>query len=344
MKRTGKKTLPAGKLPADILERLLKRYATPSPGSGVIVGPAIGIDAAVIDFHGRYLIAKTDPITFLAEDIGIYTIHVNANDIAVMGGTPRWFLATILLPEGISTARDAEAVFRQLNRACSSIGVTLCGGHTEITPGIDRTIVVGQMLGEVSKKGLITAAGAYPGDVLILTKGVAIEGTSIIARTHGAKLNERQGFSSRFISRCRNFVKNPGISVLAEARILIESTRVHAMHDPTEGGVATGVHELSVASGCGMTISSESIMIFPETARLCTHFGLDPLGLIASGSLLAAVPREDKEKAIKALKNHGIAASVIGEVTHKGNGVIIKERGRKRRLKKFTADEITKIL
>lgn len=331
--------LPWGKLPVRLLERLLKKYAR--GGKGVIVGPAVGIDCAVIDTGGRIIFAKTDPITFVAEDIGLYALNVNANDIAAMGGVPGWFLVTVLLPERKSTARSVEKIFKQLSRACKEVGVSLCGGHTEVTPGLKRPIVVGQMLGKPGTKGLVTAAGARVGDDIVLTKGIAIEAASIIAREKG-KVIER-AFSKRFVTRCRNLVKSPGISVVKDARVAMRAGRVHAMHDPTEGGLSMGLHELAIASGVGVLIERDSIPVIPEAKKVLGHFGLDPLGSIASGSLLVSVDRRDTKKVLRALERAGIRGSHIGRVMPKKAGVRIEADGKSTGLKAYERDEITKI-
>ena len=151
--------LPAGKLPADLLERLLVPFAR-QQDPRMVIGPRPGEDAAVLDFGDRYLVAKTDPITFATEEIGWYAVNVNANDVAVMGATPRWFLATILLPAGKATSFQAEAIFAQIAEACVALGVGLAGGHTEITHEVNRPIVCGTMLGEVARERLITTSGA----------------------------------------------------------------------------------------------------------------------------------------------------------------------------------------
>ena len=193
---------PVGKLPADILARMLKTYI--SFDERVKVGPSIGEDAAAVDMGDRYLLLKTDPITFVAEDIGTYTVRINANDIATMGGKPMWLLTSILLPEKHTTDELVEEIFRQLSLACKEIGVSFCGGHTEITPGIDRVIVVGAMIGEVKKDGLITTSGARTGDDILLTKAIAVEGTSVIARRKGKDLEA--AFGSGFVQKCRGFL------------------------------------------------------------------------------------------------------------------------------------------
>jgi hydrogenase maturation factor len=342
MAKPPEKRLKSGKLPVDLLGRLLKRYAP--GGRGLVVGPSVGIDSAVIDFHGRYLLAKTDPITFVAEGIGTYALHINANDIAVMGGTPRWFLATILLPEKKATVKIVKTIFKDLHEACKATQVVLAGGHTEVTPGIDIPIVVGQMLGEVEKKRLVTAGGAKAGDDVILTKGIAIEATSVLARAMGPELITVKSFPKSFIARCTDFLKKPGISVMKDAELLLKWARTSAMHDPTEGGLATGLHELAIASGCGLMVDRAEIRVYPETASLCAHFGLDPMGAIASGALIAAVDPADTKRAIKKLSAAGIPASRIGTITAKRAGVRLRDGKSVRPLKLFERDELTRVL
>lgn len=332
--------LPPGKLPLRLLDRLLKRYT--SKASSLVVGPSIGIDAAVIDFAGDYLIAKTDPITFVAEDIGLYAININANDIAAMGGKARWFLAAILLPEKKTTPRMVAGIFSQLSKACQDLDISLCGGHTEITFGINRPIVIGHMLGEVKKKDLVTAAGAKVGDDILITKGIAIEATSILGRKKEKLLRRR--FSQRFINRCQETIRRPGLSVLKDAQTAMRCGKVHAMHDPTEGGLATGLHELAMASRVGVLVVKESILILPECRSLCDYFGIDPLGAIASGALLITLNSGDSKRVIKGLGEEGIKAAVIGKITAKRKGIKIREGEKVKNLPLYERDEITKIL
>src|SRR5262249_36496294 len=241
--------LPLGKLRPALLGELLTRHAGADPR--VVVGPRVGEDAAVLDMGDRYLVATTDPITFVTEDLGWYALVANANDLAVRGAVPRWFLATCLLPEGRTTEREVTTLFAQLGRACQAQAVTLVGGHTEVTPGLDRPIVVGTMLGEVDKSRLVTTGGARPGDVLVLTKGVPVEGTSILARVRATELRAR-GYDEAWLAQARGLVTR--LSVVPEALLAADLVRVHAMHDPTEGGVATALWEMADAAGVGLAV------------------------------------------------------------------------------------------
>ncbi|MGQ9494596.1 MAG: AIR synthase related protein, partial [Anaerolineae bacterium] len=255
--------LPVGKLNPELLAQLLQLQGWPD--ERVVLGPRIGEDAAVIDFGDRYLVAKTDPITFATEEIGWYLVQVNANDLATTGAMPRWLLVTLLLPEDKTTLELTHRLSAQIDAACRELHIALVGGHTEVTYGLDRPIAIGHMLGEVAKEKLITTAGACVGDDLVLLKGIAIEGTSIIAREMSEELLLR-GYTPDFIARAKNYLYHPGISIVREAMLAIHSATIHAMHDPTEGGLAMGLHELAMAARVGVWVDEEAVPIWPECA------------------------------------------------------------------------------
>lgn len=333
------KMFDVGKLPVEHLQALLERYG--GHDERLVVGPQVGEDAAVLDMGERYLVATSDPITFATDEIGWYVVHVNANDIATMGGTPRWLLLTLLLPEQRTDRALVEGILSQASQACRTLGIVLCGGHTEITYGLDRPIAVGLMLGEVEKGDLVRTAGARPGDDVILTKGIAIEGTAILAREKGEELGASLG--SDLIERARRFLQEPGISVLRDAQIVCQAGRPHAMHDPTEGGLATGLWELAQASGHRVEVDLRRVHRYPETVALCHALDLDPLGAIASGALLVAASPEDSHKMVGALAEAGIGASIIGRVLDGEPEVIVRTPESPARLPTFERDEIARL-
>lgn len=310
------------------MARLLDQAPVKDPR--VVLGPGIGLDCAVVEAADGVLLAfKTDPITFACDEIGWYGVQINANDIATSGATPRWFLVTLLLPEGGATVDLAENINRQLKSACEDIGVTIIGGHTEITHNLDRPILVGTMIGEVKKENLVTPRGALPGDKILLTKGVPIEATALLAREFPEKLSKpaslekanqttgetlRDGLSQVELERARAFLYRPGISILRDAHLATQAGEVHAMHDPTEGGLYTAVWELAQASGYSVIIDPALVPVPPLSARICQALGLDPLGAIASGALLLVVPAEECSRIQAALRNESIPCSQIGEV------------------------------
>ncbi len=332
--------LPVGKLRAQALQAVFDKHPVKDPR--VVVGPRVGEDAAVIDVGDRYLVATTDPITFAADDVAWYALQVNANDVAVRGARPRWFLATLLLPEGRTTEKSATALLDQLAEACQELDVALVGGHTEITHGLDRPIVAGTMLGEVAKDKLVTTGGAQVGDAVVMTKGVPLEGAAIIAREREAELRAR-GVGTSVIRKAKAFLKSPGLSVLPEAEIACELATVHAMHDPTEGGIATALWELAEAAGVGLRIDRERIIVLPEGAQLCRACGLDPLGTIASGALLMTLGPADASIVIHALAREGIDSHYIGQVVPRDRGVVLVDATGERPLPVFPQDEISKL-
>jgi len=333
-------SLLTGKLPAELLERLLAGVVRRDPR--VLLGPTLGEDAALIDLGDRVLVAKADPVTFATDRIGWYAVHVNANDVACMGARPAWFLATILLPEGAPEAM-AEEVFAQVEAACGALDVTLVGGHTEVTHGLERPIVAGAMLAEAAAGRIVRKADARPGDHLILTKGIAIEGTALLARDAGDHLR-RRGVAEATLERARALLDRPGISVVREALLACDAAPVHAMHDPTEGGLATALHELAAASGLAAEVKAETVTVLPETAEVCRALALDPLGLLASGSLLIAVAEGDCERVRGALSGAEISATCLGRLAAGRKGAIIDERGERRDIPHFQRDELARFL
>jgi hydrogenase maturation factor len=336
---------PLGKLPPEHLARLFERYT--SPNQRVVLGPGIGRDAAVIAFcqpqadtPERYLVVKTDPITFASEEIGWYAVHVNANDIACTGATARWFLATLLLPQGETDEALVDEIFNQISQTCQQLDISLVGGHTEVTHGLDRPVIAGFMLGEVEARALVRPDGARPGDEILLTKGIAVEGTAIIAREKGEALG---AVDHSLVARGCEFLHHPGISVVRDATVATAAGDVHAMHDPTEGGLATGLLELAQAAHVGLSVNASAIPIFPETAALCAALDLDPLGLIASGALLLAVAPQDAATVRGALEAEGIPTACIGQVVERERGIVLRSGDVERPLPRFERDEIARL-
>ncbi|NIO04304.1 MAG: HAD-IA family hydrolase [Proteobacteria bacterium] len=332
--------LQSGKLDIQILEKLLRQYALSD--ARVLIGPRIGEDTAAIDMGERVLIVTTDPITFATDQIGYYSVVVNANDIATSGAEPRWFTANILLPEKKANKALVNRIFEQIHRACKELGISLIGGHTEITHGLDRPIVIGHMMGEVEKQALVTTGGAKVGDEVLLSKGICIEGTSIIAREKAEELLSR-GISRELIERAQGFLFDPGISVIREARMAWEAGRIHSMHDVTEGGLANGLHEIAIAAEVEIVIHKAQIPVFEESRVICEALGLDPLGVIASGALVITAPPMEAEKVLDRASREGLAIGSIGRVDKGKPSVSLITDGRKEPVPYFSRDELVKI-
>jgi len=330
--------LKIGKIPSHILENLLGRIEIRD--DSVLLGPMIGEDAAVIELGDTVLVAKTDPVTFASDLVGWYAVHINANDIACAGATPRWFLATLLVPDGYAEAGVGE-IFRQLTEACESMNIQLVGGHSEVTAAVTQPVVVGAMLAEAQKEDIIRTSGAMDGDSIVLTKGVAIEGSAVLARDAEEKLLQA-GVGASTVARAKKFLFDPGISVVKDARIARASVEVHCLHDPTEGGVVTGLWEIAKAANLGLCVEEGSIPVLLETAEICEALGLDPLGLLASGALLITLPPEDVPPLFKALEAEGIEAFEIGRMMEAEEGVTIIRAHELETLPTFDRDELAR--
>lgn len=330
--------LQGGKLPQELLDNFLGEFEFSDPS--VLNWPGIGEDTAAVDVSGEEVVVITsDPITFATDSIGEYAVLVNANDIITSGGTPRWFLSTLLFPVN-TTASEIRSVMAELAFVCKRCNITLCGGHTEITDGVSRTIINGMMIGSVRRDHFLDKKDMRPGDRIILTKGVAIEGTALIAREFGQQLVD-QGVDAGIIERAQDFISR--ISVLPEGKIAAETDGVKALHDITEGGIATALEEFSIAGGFGIEIQLEQIPILPETRAVCAPFDIDPLGLIGSGSLLICCRPDSLNRLLDELETADIEAAVIGTVMEADPGIMAMVDNNAIVWPRFDVDEITRL-
>lgn len=331
--------LPLGKLPPELLTKIIAKAPISDPR--VVLGPGIGLDCAVVDIGDSFLVFKSDPITFATDEIGWYAVQINANDIATTGATPRWFLVTALLPEGETTAEGVAEISQQLFKACQDLGISLIGGHTEITYGLDRPIIVGTMIGEAAKDRLITPRGCQPGDRILLTKGVPIEGTAILAREFPDRL---EGILTQAeIKEASDYLYDPGISVLKDAKIALQTGEVTAMHDPTEGGLAGAIWELAIACEQILVIDPKKVIVPRISAQICEVFKIDPLATIASGALLLTTARDQVNGIIQSLEKEGIACTDIGCV-EAGQAQVLQTTSKGRQpLPRPERDEIARV-
>jgi hydrogenase maturation factor len=315
--------LPIGKVPVSSLKNIVFRNLG-MPDSWLLVGPGIGEDAAVVRSDGRLIVLSTDPVTGAMANIGWLSVHINANDVATRGARPKWYLCSVMLPKGSS--EDAlRKIMRQIHRACLSLKVTVAGGHSEVTPVINRPIVVGFMVGEAECGRYFSSSGAEVGDLLIVTKSSGIEGTAIIATDFTDLLKKH--LDSTTIRRAQLLYRR--ISVVEDALTALDAGGVHAMHDPTEGGVLCGIWELAEASGLGVRIYGDNIPILNETKAVSKALGLNPLRMMSSGSLLIAARPSSCERIISRLSRRGIEATLIGEFTDlkQGRKIVYRDGG-----------------
>jgi hydrogenase expression/formation protein HypE len=327
--------LPAGKIPPKILDEVIFNYLG-AKRKEVVVGPSYGIDGAVIKIGNKLLVTSMDPITGALERIGWLAVNINANDVSTFGVQPAFFSSCLLLPEN-ATEKTVKTICRQIDFGAKKLGIAVTGGHSETTPRLPFPIVVGCCTGLAEKGHYATARGAKAGNMLILTKSVGIEGTAILAADRYSQLAGTIGKSA--LKRAEGFFSQ--ISVVKEALLAFETGYVTAMHDPTEGGVAGGIHELAAASNVGFKVYEEKLSITEETLKICEFFQIDPLQLIASGSLLIAVEKKSADEVVEILEKNKIAAAAIGEMLpSRKKRLIIRKNGHVEELLRPLSDHL----
>lgn len=327
--------LPAGKIPLEILEKVIFRNLG-AKRKEVILGPSAGIDGAVIEIGDNELIVSMDPVTGAVERIGWLAINVNANDVATFGVAPAFVFTCILLPDGADKA-ILETISRQMNEAASKLGIAIVGGHCEVTPGLTSPAVIGCVMGIAKKDEYITAGDAKLGDKLILTKSAGIEGTAILATDREQELCKSLG--QEVLGEAKKMFLET--SVVRDAATAFKTGGVHAMHDPTEGGVLGGVYEMAQASKLGVRIFKEKIHLRKETVEISRYFKIDPLHLVSSGALLVAVEPAKANHVVSALREGGVITEIIGEfVRDENERVLISKTGRVMRLTEPGTDHL----
>ncbi len=331
--------LPIGKLPANLLSQLICGLGATDPD--VLIGAGLGRDAAAIAIGDRILVAKTDPITFATDNAAAYLVDVNANDLACLGATPRWLLVTALLPEGI-TVGAVEDLFNDLDRVATSRGIAVVGGHTEITASLDRTILVGMLMGEATADTLLRPGRARPGDRLVLANPLAIEGTALLAGELPDVLVPRVG--QDVVDRAGALLDDPGISVVPEARTMINTGGVTGLHDVTEGGLAMAVREIAAANGLGAVVDADAVPYTPETTAIADALNLNPLGMLGSGSLLATVDPELIDSVITASEHAGFTVTDLGHLHVENDQVMIQRGDTRSPMPQFDTDEVSRAL
>jgi hydrogenase maturation factor len=338
--------LPVGKLPPGLLAEIIGN--APVADHRVFLKAGVGLDCAVVAVGGRLLVFKSDPVTFATDEIGWYLVQVNANDLATTGAIPRWLMLTMLLPEGQTTPDRVRQWSSQVYDACRELHIDVIGGHTEVTHGLQRPILSGTLIGEMLlERGeelpgkLVTPRGMQPGDRLLLSKGVPIEATALLAREFPDRL--RGVLSDAQLREAQGYLRDPGISVVRDAALAVAAGGVTAMHDPTEGGLIGALWELAEASGQALWFNPERVPVPPLAAQVCAAFQLDPLAAIASGALLLAAKPASVAAIRQALTEAGIPCAEIGLVKA-GKPIVwrITRKGRRRQAR-FQRDEIARI-
>ena len=301
-----------------------------------LIGAALGIDAAAIAVEGDWAcVLTTDPITTASAGAGRLAVNVVCNDLATMGAEPVGVLATLLFPAGVSASVIGD-MMTEIDLAARTLNVEVLGGHTEIAPGLTAPLVVMSGIGKARRDRILTAAGARPGDALVLTKAAALEGTHVLAADLANRLTS---VSRKLLEDAARYGEE--LSVVPEARLAVELGAT-AMHDPTEGGVVGALWEMAEASGCGFRVTVSAIPVREATRAICAALGVDPLRLIASGALLIAC--RDAQRTVHGLRAGGIPATTIGEMTTDQVKLLVQPDGLEEQLTTLERDELYRVL
>lgn len=323
-----------GKLPNDVLKNIILNKIKHTR-EDILLRPGVGEDCCAIDFEKYVCVLSSDPVTGSVKDVGKIAVHVSCNDIASCGVEPIGLLATILAPKDI-TQSELEKIMIDMTECASELGVEIVGGHTEITDAVNKVVIITTACGKIIKGKLVASNNAKPGDKVIITKTAGIEGTAIIANDFKSELLKI--FSEDFISKALSYIDY--ISVVKDG-VVAAQAGVSAMHDVTEGGVLGAAWEIAEASQCGIRIYADKIPVSEETRIICKHYGIDPLKLIASGSMLITTP--DAGRVISALSKENIKATVIGEITSCNNREVVYDN-KVTELKQPESDHLYKVI
>lgn len=324
-----------GKLPEPVLCRsVLKQIGRRR--KEVLMGPAVGQDCAALMLGpDEVFIMSTDPITGTVKDIGSHSIHITANDLAASGAEPLGVMLTILLPE--ETDEPAlRRMMQDVEKTCQALQMEVLGGHTEITHVVNQPLISVAGVGKAKKDRVLLTNGLKPGHDLVVTKWIALEGTSIIAKEKESELKKK--LPKELVDTATAF--DQYLSVLPESRIAV-SQKASAMHDITEGGILGALWEFGEGAGVGLDIDLRQIPIRQESVEICEQYGLNPYLLMSSGSMLIGAP--SGAALVRRLKEAGIHATLIGQATD-GNDRILRNGDEIRYLDRPQSDELYRLL
>ena len=332
------KPLPVGKLDTDLLKETVFSHILHLRPE-VMVRPGVGEDCATIDFGKYECVMSTDPITAAISEIGRLAIHITCNDIASNGVEPLGIMLAMMLPIG-TTVGEIETIMMQAQEVASSLGVEIIGGHTEITPAVNRPVIVSTAIGRTLAGGSQKAENMRPGDIILMTKQAGLEGTGIIASDFADQLSEV--LTAEEIAEAKGYMNL--VSVVKEG-VAAGNMGTAGMHDITEGGVLGAVWELSEISGVGVELEEDKIPVSEVTRKICDHFGINYLRLISSGCMMIIVHPDREEAVMEAIRNVGVDVTRIGRVMEQGTPrVLIGKDGVVREIDPPESDELYKVV
>lgn len=290
----------------------------------VIVKPQHGVDFGVIDMGKDVMVLSADPF-YIAKELGIekaawFAIHILASDVAVSGIKPGFLSVDLNLPPEM-TEDELIRMWKAVDIECKKLGIAVVTGHTARYAGCNYPMVGGATVFGIGSKKKLIIPKAQPGDLIIISKGPAIETTGLMAAYFPRFLENMYG--KAFVKKAQAVYYQ--MSTIKDALIAASIGGVTAMHDATECGVFGGLYEMAAHGNVGMNIYVDKIIMQDEVKKTCRCFDIDPFRSISEGTLLATVKKGSAKKIITALKKAGIPASIAGEVVRPKEGIHIIE-------------------
>lgn len=320
------------KFSLDVLDRRVFAH-TRSDDPDVILGAAFGEDAALTRVGGDILASHLDPIVGAVKEIGWLAVHVTCNDIAATGIPPRWILPLVLVPRPEDEALLGE-IMGDARRAADELGVSIIGGHTGYSAGLSRPLVAVTALGVAAGRRPVRTKGARVGDRVLVTKGVGLEGTAILAHDF-ADVAQRLGLDEDTVKEARALMAK--ISCVPEALALADCG-AHAMHDVTRGGVMETFLEMAQLSDVMIEVDAALLPVPPVVACFAQAFDFDPLLMISSGSVVASLPPGREDAVRRRMEALDVPFAFVGTVTA-GTGVRLNRDGESTHYAKIRCEE-----
>lgn len=321
----------SGKISSELFGKII-RPKTGRQRSSVLKGPAYGMDTAVIDLgYGKGLASSSDPLSLIPglglKESAWLSVHLLSNDLATTGFAPQYAQFVLNLPADLSL-EQFEEYWSYIHTFCDEIGVSIIGGHTAQVPGQQSTTPGGgTMFLQAPMEQIVTTDGAEPGDRIIVTKESALVSSSILAKSFPDTVQEQCGRET-WQQACENFYRTSSLEdALAAAEILEPNTELKAMHDVTEGGLLGGISELAEASACGFRVHNDQLPAGNAVRQVCKVFDIDHRRCVGAGSMIMAVKKTETDRLIGHLREKGIPAADVGELTPKVQGTVLVEEG-----------------
>jgi hydrogenase expression/formation protein HypE len=321
-----------GKISAEVFDELIYPRLGKRRKS-VLVGPKHGVDIGIVDIGGGKVMAMTTDPVFIVPEYGLeraawFAVHILCSDAVTSALRPTYLSIDLNLP--LEMSRDElEIVWKKIDSECKKLGVAIVCGHTARYSGCNYPMVGGATVISIGEKSrYVTPQMAGRGDLIVITKGAAIEATGIFSLAFRDRI--REAFGEEFSRRAEKVFFQMSVveDALTAASVGTRENGVTAMHDATECGVWGGLYEIAQASRVGMRIEKERIIILDEVEKICARFGMDPYSSISEGTLIITCKQKKVDLLLKKLARKKIPASVVGEVIPRSKGIVLVEAGK----------------